>query len=702
MTLIGRDGRPTVDPTLIRDIALTPEENVVTNAAIRESVQEFPPPINTGAWFTTARPGAILFPFGTKARDKQLRDIYRNEYNNVVQGTIAALTKKVITTPWIIDGDQKTMFKIPGPTGKSMTIRAVDHYQIIFQSAQFGMGWEFFLSQFLEDFFTQDFGAILEKAGLGEPTGPIDGPIMSLAHLDAGRCYVTGNPYYPIMYWSLISGSLHRMHASRVVRFVDQPSPAEEFFGIGMCAMSRVIAIAERQMLMNRYIQGQVDDKPKPGIMAIQGMTDKQIKAAQAEYLRDQQNNERPFWGKTMWIASVNMDNPIKIEEHSFAAPPPNFDWEKYNSLDVNAVALAFNTDRQEIWELQGRGLGSGAQSQILHQKSEGKMFGYILQNLERMFNRSVLIPSFEFQFKYKDPSQEQLQSQINLSHAQTVQALASTGAMSVQQQQKYLASVSEDFKDALTNDAGQIVAPDAAVETEAQDVQLEDATPAAEAPAPAPDQSAAPQPPAKPQPQPVPRQKPAAPATKAFSVTAANFERQFVGAFSRALGGRMPRSQFEGLMLGFLSSEGRKAYADGLRSGGGTGDLSDEDEARVQNWLVDQIDYIDGIADELYDEGANPDAAHDRATLWVNKSLGDMFEAGRLAANPGRMYRFDGDDGVESCNTCKRLKGQVHSLEDWHKNQLVPKIYTATFDCGGWKCQHKLVPTDEPESGDF
>ena len=40
------------------------------------------------------------------------------------------------------------------------------------------------------------------------------------------------------------------------------------------------------------------------------------------------------------------------------------------------------------------------------------------------------------------------------------------------------------------------------------------------------------------------------APQTKAFSITSANFERQFSGAYSRAAGGRMQRSQFEGLML--------------------------------------------------------------------------------------------------------------------------------------------------------
>jgi len=493
-------------------------------------------------------------------------------------------------------------------------------------------------------------------------------------------------------------------------------------------------------------------------------------------------------------------------------------------------------------------------------------MFGYILQNIERMINRRVLLPDWTFEFKYKDPSQQQLQSQIDLTSAQAVTALQAGGTLSANEARQYLANTSENFKDVLTNEKGEVVAADAAVGGPSPDVSVEDsnnvslapqapAVQPAMAPAPKPVVPGAPvakptvpQAPIKPQPKPAvqgaiqkaydpdqprdeygrwggnisvgphsmvdnlkvesaenriyiadrdvslsetPEQRRDAQrrldhaqhmhealvqrihekeqnvklaqqketeilnkiqetdlrrqqlikkrittspegrkvidaeiehhktelhrlgqefdaneafmrANKAFSVTSANFERQFVGAFSRALGGRMPRSQFEGLMLGFLSSEGAKSYADGLRAGGGDGVLSDDDQERVQNWLVDQIDYIDGLADELYNQGADPGIVHDRAEMWVNKSLGEMYEAGRLAANPNGMYLFDGDDGYESCEDCQRLKGQVHTLKAWHDNEAVPKIYTDSFKCGGYKCQHKLTPTTLPESGGF
>lgn len=901
MTLIGRNGQPLVDPRMIGEIALTPEENVVTNAAIRESVQEFPPPSNLGSFFGTSQRGYHLAAFGTKARDKQLREIWRNEFNNLVQGTVSSLNKKVITTPWEIKGDDGHLFYIPNKQGQMKSIKAVEHYQILLQSAQFGMGWEFFMSRFLEDFFTQDFGATLELAGLGEPTGPIEGPIMSVAQLDSGRCYVTGNPYYPIMYASLISGSWHKMHASRVVRFVDEPSPVEEFFGIGLCALSRVIAVASRNMMMNRYIEQQVDDKPKPGITTVQGMTTKQREAMLLQYTRDQQNDERPFWGKTLWLDSVDIDRPIKVESFPFAETPPNFDWEKYNSLDVNAVALAFNTDRQEIWELQGRGLGSGAQSQILHQKSEGKMFGFILQNIERMINRRVLLPDWTFEFKYKDPSQQQLQSTIDLTGAQAVTALQAAGTLSADEARQYLANTSENFKDILTNEKGEVVAADAASGGASPDVSVEDSNNVTLAP-PAPVQPTAPatakpvvpgaavarpavpQAPVKPQPKPAlqgaiqtkeaklkynafhdeqgrfteggssgggnvvtyrpkgssqayrlnkydaPIGPEPAPNTlmdraiengdvtphssadtlekrtnenrvqsgiervqsgeidradvrkardkytklldtakdkldkaksdyvnfrpntspfsrespteavdkirlqirnqessvkflegevevhnnilegsrktggkktsKAFSVTSANFERQFVGAFSRALGGRMPRSQFEGLMLGFLSSEGGKSYADGLRAGGGDGVLSDDDQERVQNWLVDQIDYIDGLADELYNQGADPGIVHVRAEMWVNKSLSEMFDAGRLAANPNRTYQWQLGQTEEHCDDCLRLNGQVHTMDAWTNSGFLP--HADQLACKGFRCDCSLIPTNAPESGEF
>lgn len=459
-----RDRLPS--PIEVMQVNASPKANAVVNAAIQQSVQEFPPAINSGAFFGQVVRGPILPPYGTKDRDYMLRLMYRNEYNNLAQAIVSGLTKKLITVPWAIDGDKGNLLYIQDAFGRTRSIEAVDHYTNVLNNAQFGAGWGPFLSMWLEDFFTQDFGGIMELIGPGEPTGPIQGPVMGIAHLDAGRSYITGNPYYPIMYFSLISGSLHRMHADRIIRLVDSPSPDERYFMIGLCALSRTIAVQNRQQLMNRYIEGLVDDKPKPGILSISNMTQPQWEKLVQAYLRTNQSDQPGTFGKTLVLMGMDVEKEIKVSHMPFSDTPEKFDWTKYTELDVHALAAGFNIDVQEIWELTGRGGagGNSGQSQVLHQKSEAKMQGFLLQTMERDLNGQMLNRSdVTLQFKYNDPVQQENDATIDGQLATTFVNMVNTGKVSDDEARAYLKNNSERFARALTDDLGDLEGGDSA-----------------------------------------------------------------------------------------------------------------------------------------------------------------------------------------------------------------------------------------------
>lgn len=722
--LMSGFGQGIPDDQEIAQITGRAADNRQINAAIAQSVQEFPPAINTGAFFAQTVRGPILPPYGTKERDHVLRLLYRNEYNSLIQGTVSAIAKKFITTPWEIKGDpqdEKKLIWLPDEDGELYSISILEHYQMVLQNAQFGDGWETFASRILEDFFTQDFGAIIEMSGYGEPTGPLlsaigpDGKkfrvVTGISQLDSGRSFITGNPYYPIMYFSLISGSLHRMHRSRILRFVDSSSPDERFFGIGLCALSRAIAIYNRQYYMSRYIESLVDDKPQPGIMTVTGMT-----APQREKLLQQYDNrqnipdERPFWGKTLWFDSMNMDNPIKLEAHPFATTPEKFDWQKYNSLDVDAIALAFGVDRQEIWELAGRGLGSGSQSKVMADKASQKMFGFLLQNTERLINRRVLPSALEFSFSYKDPNEQQNIATQNLAIAQTIQALAPLANMSIDEQRAYLANASQQFKDVLTNEAGQVTPLNG--QDQQPDVSLTDDSPVDQGQieqglnigggGTTPQQSGV-------QPQgalagATPAQQPTQPkpatAQKSFGITSSDFAQRFSSLAILAVNNRLERGEFEDTLLDLLTTAGTDSFVDGLRSGG-VNEPPDEDEmADIQNWLSDQIDFVDSLAAEIYSDPGLPESAiRTRATLWVNKSLMQIYQQGKLSADANGLYRWEYGD-TEHCEDCLRLNGQVHRLKRWCATGWLPNA--DQLDCHGYKCQCQLIRTDEPAQGRF
>lgn len=749
MTILGGFNRAPL-PTVreIQQVSPDPQTVAGVNAAIKQSVQEFPPAINTGAFFAELVRGPLLPPFGTKDRDRILRLLYRGEYNNLVQAVVTAMIKKIVTIPWQLNGDRRELVSVPDDSGRLHTIAAVDHYQNVLQNAQFGAGWETFLSMWLEDFFTQDFGGVMELIGPGEPIGPIDGPVMGIAQLDSGRCYITGNPYFPIMYFSLISGSLHRMHTSRIVRLVDSPSPDERYFRIGLSALSRTVAVANRQQLMSRYIESLVDDKPPPGFMLLQGFTEKQRDQAVGAYKREQSGDDKPIWGKTLWIYSLDADKPIKAEHFPFATAPAKFDWVKYTELDVHALAAGFNIDIQEIWELTGRGGagGNSGQSKLLHQKSEAKMIGFLMQNLERAFNRRVLTHGVTIEFKYNDPLRQENEATVDGQLMTNVVAGASVNILSTIEARQYLAAQSERFKSAMSQTKTDVIAPDASDSIKLEDTATYDMIPSPsqassvpqlgagglQAPAPSgqekvPSSGLAPRPstgapslnaahasqPRKRRPG---NQMPAG-ITKEFSVTAHDFERSFTKSLVRGVDGRLDPSAFEEALLDMLATGAVKAYGDGLRAGGLNDPLNDDHTADIQDFLVGQIDYIDGLSKELASGALQPATKELRgekgvtdvlrtirrkAEMWVNKSLKQVFARGRLFADPNSNYEFTGIDGQESCETCQRLGGQVHQLKEWHARNLVPQIDGENFDCGSWLCQHVLVKTDKPEYGAF
>jgi hypothetical protein len=87
---------------------------------------------------------------------------------------------------------------------------------------------------------------------------------------------------------------------------------------------------------------------------------------------------------------------------------------------------------------------------------------------------------------------------------------------------------------------------------------------------------------------------------------------------------------------------------------------------------------------------------------MWWRKTMQPFYYAGLESAQRNAMMEFAGDDGLESCVTCRRLKGQRHRLKDWKRKQLRPQVDTSSFECGGWRCEHKLIPVAGKATGKF
>lgn len=137
-------------------------------------------------------------------------------------------------------------------------------------------------------------------------------------------------------------------------------------------------------------------------------------------------------------------------------------------------------------------------------------------------------------------------------------------------------------------------------------------------------------------------------------------------------------------------------AYQDG----GGTLPLDDDTASFANGELQAQLGYADSLFTTLKglkkegDYDANGEAS-DRADGYTG-SMDALYNSVKTMAAGNTMLTFDGDDGKESCNDCKRYKGQRHRASWWISHNAVPP--NRNFECGGYNCEHYLVDDDGKE----
>jgi phage portal protein BeeE/2'-5' RNA ligase len=194
----------------------------------------------------------------------------------------------------------------------------------------------------------------------------------------------------------------------------------------------------------------------------------------------------------------------------------------------------------------------------------------------------------------------------------------------------------------------------------------------------------------------------------KAIQATRLDFENSVADIMSKALASNnYGRQQWSTAMRKIIRSACTRAYVDGLINGGVLdGKLSEDDQDTLTSHIASQSQYVTSLGDEIFktEDSISEAMANRKPSLWFSKSVMPMYDAGQLSANGNRMMEFAGDDGDESCLTCKRLKGQRHRHNDWARKGLRPDAVedSDNFECGLWECNHHLIPVSAEERGSY
>lgn len=659
------------------DLAVIENENY--------SVREFAPGVFAG--FIGDGMG-ILWPgrqglisgWGTWMCDRDLRAIFYMLHNTLVQGAFDLFAQNVLSTPYEISG------------GRNQTYT----WQDIFFEAEFGEGYDSLVWKGIQDYLCLNRGWFMEKVSYGDPSTPLspNARILGLNHLDAMRIVLTGNLEYPYQYYSEYTGKLHTLHRSRVIHLVHAPSPNTSYPHYGKAPLYNILSQSHAQILLGRHQNELLSDLPPPGLVIFNNVKPENVADAMKTFEAERRSDDQQVFRAPLKMEGVKPNEPVSVTFVPLASVPSDFDYEKYMRVHVNLVALGLQVDPQDIWPLTGQSLGSGQQTKILQSKASGKGYGYMLTRLEREWNTTMPRP---VEWKYKAQNAEQDKTQADVAQV-WVTTINSASDLSQLERRQLLANQIPQFGDVLFDEQGNVRLPDDDPKEPGQevvdanaDVTTDDVTPnAPPSQTPAPDEQVT--------------ADDSAQLEKDYEDTASEFEDEIAAILADAADGSLSKASFSARMRTAINKYGRLAYVDGLQDGGvDTEELDEDDKVTFATLLAQQSPYVTNVASEIYNsDGGFKGSPTFRASLWVAKTLEPFYYAGLASADKNGMYKFVGEDGDESCKTCQKLKGQVHRLKDWIRKELVPRVNTDQYECGGWQCQHFLEKSDEKAQGNW
>jgi len=660
-----------VSPTDITIVEDTSEidETAMIQEQLDQTVQKFPDAVDNkggmlgwGGYDLFIR-RSVLGVRGSFERLRLQRAYYYHEENSMFRDAIAGLTKRLQSLPYEI--------KAPDKYG--------DQWDNFIRYTNF-KNWAAFLSKLITSYSIFDTGAFIEIIAPGDPMTAPTGAATGIAILDTRRCYLTGDPMYPVVYVSA-DGNQHLMHRSRVIQFVDMEDENEDLPGWGDSALSRCITPIFREILMAQYERASLDDMPAPGFVLAKNLTEKQFNK-QIAAMKEKRENDQDMLGRLVFFFGADTSQMADLEFVQFQREFTGFDPDKLASMNAKYMAAGVGVDIQDFWELSGAGIGTATQSQVLAEKSKGRALGRLIKGIERTIN-DVFPDDVEFAFKYRNEEED-------LERAQTAQAWATTivtlGDDLTKDERRIVAANNIDaVKDAITDEQGNILrwddvdpkTPEQASEVE----QIIAGTPVVTAEEETPPENFE-----------APVEKDYRRTAKRFRVTF-NQVVQFLNDDVISPGGARTK------LLNELREGGREAYLDGLKKAGRKKPkFDDQGQAALAKWLSRQRPFVSEFVKSVTDGKFTAKELTRKGLQWTNGSLSDMLYKGQLDGAPKKLWKWVLGKTKKHCITCLRLNGQVHQMKTYTSQGLVPR--SVRLVCHGDFCDCGLKPDDGPARG--
>jgi len=259
-------------------------------------------------------------------------------------------------------------------------------------------GWVTFIAKHLRDFLTTDNSAFIE---IVRATKSIGSRIIGINHLDSLRCTRTGDPDIPVLYRDL-NNRYHEMKDYQIMMLSDMPDPGQLYNGVGACAASRAYRAIYKLAAIEWYLIEKVTGLKPLEIHIVNGMVGNQLQ----DSIEAARSNEISK-GVAAYMGAVIVSNPAQVPPEIVTIPladfPDKFNRKEEFDISILTYANSLGIDVQDLQPLTGQSLGSGAQSQVLEDKSKGKGLASWRQDFTHQLNEYLLDDKTTFGFVERD-----------------------------------------------------------------------------------------------------------------------------------------------------------------------------------------------------------------------------------------------------------------------------------------------------------
>ena len=157
---------------------------------------------------------------------------------------------------------------------------------------------------------------------------------------------------------------------------------------------------------------------------------------------------------------------------------------------------------------------------------------------------------------------------------------------------------------------------------------------------------------------------------------------------------------EFIDLMANLISGQLYDAYYQAWKDEGTGGDFPDYLDKAYQDAVSAQYAFVDQYYRDIVDakiDGTPIEPLLARAELWAtrwNEAYNDGMKLITLDGGGNLIWELGATE--QHCSTCAALDGKVMSAKEWDAIGVTPQAApNNSLECGGWKCDCSLSPTD-------